>query len=156
MTDAQTLRELIERCEKAAGPDRELDALITIAFHYAPIPLVERHDASHISFEHAGQGRIDAWAKDSDGSSQRFWHAFAHHLTASIDSAFAFMREVLPGWQVREICEEEADVWSVSLLAPSDSAAWRVCSPFQRRPLPLVIVTTTLRARLAEMEASSE
>ena len=155
MTDAQTLRELIERCEKVTGPDRELDALITIALDYAPIPLVEQYDASHTYFEHIGRGRIIRRVRG--GTSQRLWQAITHNLTASTDSALAFRKELVPNCQCKLYLTPQGA--GATLLTYGQDGPPILLGRYDRNDpdiLALAIVTATLRSKLAEMEASSE
>jgi len=89
MTD--NLIELALRCEKATGPDRELDALIYAAINNAsvkPYPL---------SSDFGPHDRWQFWSKDGAhflGSEQRFR---MKPVTASLDAIVALIGEKLPG-----------------------------------------------------------
>ena len=143
MTDAQTLRELIERCEAATGPDRELDGLVWQAFHVC-------QDADH-------------WHSFSDTLGHKdhndtVAYELPPRLTGSTDSALAFMRGVLQqGIEYIDI-SISANYSCAELMLrrgyAQDRSLWRCDRADDHAALAIIIVT--LRARLAEMEASSE
>lgn len=88
------LKALLERVEKAEGPDRELDAAIYNALYtdnYRP-------HAFH-SFEqkfHAVHRYHDGWLVGKDNSDE--WAENLPKFTASIDAAVALVEKMLPGW----------------------------------------------------------
>jgi hypothetical protein len=82
MSDLTTLLALAERCEQAAGPDRELDAEIALAIGYTR--------------EKKGRQRI-AWWRNPKGQQLGYdgWHNFPPSFTASLDAAVTLVPE---GW----------------------------------------------------------
>jgi hypothetical protein len=111
MTEKTDLSELIERVEKATGPDRELDAAIAVAmlgttateddliYHKVPA-----HD------DHCARGTY--WRKSRSGWSLHTSATFS----ASLDSALALVEEMLPGanWSLGYFPEKPsyaAEVW---------------------------------------------
>lgn len=87
MTDLPTLTSLLERVEKATGPDRKLDGEIFAAFEtysYGDVipaaggMVVYAGPAPHAP----GQGRFEVAPK----------------YTSSLDAALALVNEMLPGW----------------------------------------------------------
>jgi hypothetical protein len=86
MTDPTTLLALAERCEQAAGPDRELDAEIALAIGYTR--------------EKKGRERI-AWWRNPKGQQIGYdgWHNFPPSFTASLDAAVTLVPEGC-GWMV--------------------------------------------------------
>jgi len=80
MSDNITLLTLAERCEQAAGPDRELDAEIALAIGYTR--------------EKKGRERI-AWWRNPKGQQLGYdgWHNFPPSFTASLDAAVTLVPE---------------------------------------------------------------
>lgn len=78
-----TLAEIIERLEKATGPDRELDLAIVKAFGIVPPEAAQ----GPYGFGYVDKGQ---WA------TQR-----VERLTAGLDAPIALAERVLPGWVVR-------------------------------------------------------
>ena len=89
--------ELIERLEKATGPDRDLDAALYVAlckpkqypddlrYYYLP-------SVSTDHMEMCAPGTY--WLKERSGRSLQTAPAY----TASLDAALALVERVLPGW----------------------------------------------------------
>lgn len=67
--DAEKLRELLERCEKASGPDREIDRTIAMTF-----------------------GRMNGTVPVCAG------YVGIGSFTSSIDAAVRLVQDILPGW----------------------------------------------------------
>ena len=86
MTDKRDLQALIERVEKATGPDRDLDADIYEALGYEVKRRSER-------VEEGWRVRRTVDWRYLDGSS---WLAM-DYLTGSVDAALALVERVLPG-----------------------------------------------------------
>lgn len=97
--DTEKLRELLERCEKASGPDRELDGSIATAI-------------GGFSLEKRGKDRKE-WFYPDDGRVRReFYGVFPlPRYTASLDASIALVERVLPGWW-----------WKVGTCSVSDDA----------------------------------
>jgi len=98
--NADTLQPLLDRLEKATGPDRELDAMIAAAVEphlfdspgfptERPIPPF-RYDRNENAIRFEGGGIMDM--------------RFFFHVTASVDAAIALAARVLPGC---DICTQD-------------------------------------------------
>lgn len=132
MTD---LKELIAKCERATGGDRELD-------HWVQASLV---------CEHFGHYETpDAWV----AAAVEFRWATPRYTT-SIDAALALLERVLPGWIVESMSQEAAGTigalkafgWCVEITDGSHAMNWKAGSPQGRAPtLPLAIILATLKA----------
>ena len=105
MTD---LKALLERVEKAEGPDRKLDILIW-----------EHMDADPKLYRRVvGKPRYSEWESKAGGR----WHDFypslnVSHYTASLDASLALVERALPGWGIQQI------TWP---LKPKDNALFAV------------------------------
>ena len=93
MTTREQWLELAERCEKAEGPDRELDARITVACfkkqndewgEFAKMPTPHDHDIAQGCY----------WLCARSGDSLRT----AETLTASLDAITALIEREFPGY----------------------------------------------------------
>lgn len=106
------LRGLIERCEKATGPDRELDALIWVATGPATNASgwcgFALDEGWRYEYEASGRfpGEVMEFAVNSAG--QRLPQALreAPVFTASVDAALALVEKMRPGYR-----------WGVSSVA---------------------------------------
>lgn len=96
------LSALIERLEKASGPDREIDRELMFLTHKQ----VRRHiggecdccpDGKHLDLVWVDLA-TDKWVTTAKYGFQLTKYGF--QLTASIDAALAFVERVLPGWRV--------------------------------------------------------
>lgn len=86
------MAELIERLEKATGPDRELDEAIWCATEPAIVPLIPH------------------WTK-----SQR--ENLTPRFTDSLDAAVALVERCLPGWK-KQIFESYSGTWIARVSSP--------------------------------------
>lgn len=139
MLSRADLQALIERVEKATGPDRELDADIYEALGYEVKRRSER-------VEEGWRVRRTVDWRYLDGSR---WLAM-DYLTASVDADLALLERVLPGWRAeirwgdwpQHIERHDATLWNndtskrESVFGVSANAA----------TLPLAIIAATLRA----------
>lgn len=82
MTNRATLLAFAERCEQAAGPDRELDAEISVA--------VGRHE-THVERRCCGTTKLLPWRGDGTGS----YNIDCRPYTASLDAAVTLVPD---GW----------------------------------------------------------
>lgn len=133
------LEGLLERVEKAEGPDRELDALIEVATFKT---ISTDDDLIYAKPVHRDDNCAKGtfWRKSRSGASLHT----APEYTDSIDGAVALVERCLPGW-----------IWDAS----STGTAW-VQSPGgdhfsgQIKPYkpPLAILSALLRALLAQEE----
>ncbi len=136
------LEELIAELEKAAGPNYELDRLITEVSGY---PNIYRHEDGHIP------------------SNSTF-----PNFTASIDAAVALVNRVLPGWCwyagncPADFLDDKSKPFSAELMGPvtygvvdpevgeepiyDTACAWAVTPA-------LALCIAALRAKLAQEEA---
>jgi hypothetical protein len=90
-----TRADLIERLEKASGPDRELDADIFFHLECEPIP----PEGLDMSWAYEGAPRAmpgDKWNFHRDGIPSDGTLSPAY--TASIDAVVALVERCLPGW----------------------------------------------------------
>lgn len=129
------LRGLIERVEKATGPDREIDGdLHEMAYgewlrkhgyvsqgetgYFSPTPPVQ------------GAGHVRA----------------PEHYTDSVDAALALVEKMRPGWRLS--LGGSGDAWQALIhenIVPHKSADFGE-SGSQTRPLPLAIILALLRS----------
>lgn len=89
------LKSLLERVEKATGPDRELDAALGSVFRVPPNPNPPHWIIDNFPVWRGRQdGRIEVVHENGDGGVH--WRAAPY--TASLDAALALVEEMLPGW----------------------------------------------------------
>jgi hypothetical protein len=131
MTDSPNLKGLIERCEQATGPDRELDWSLA-------------HLVGHPSFEGAS---VAMWPPFRAGSVA---DKNVPRYTASIDAAVALMERLLPGlfcyefgWQASALTEVSHDA---QLHFTNGEPPMIETSMADAHTLPLAIILATLKA----------
>lgn len=135
---------LLERVEKATGPDRYLDACIIQAV------TPELHDAfaDHVGFVVGGNHEQPTRAPE---------------LTASIDVALALVERLLPGWSVRIYSHPGAAYVDIYRLGeyidlPSGAPVRNISSPYYEavrindRHVALAIVEALLRSLIQEQK----
>lgn len=138
-----TIEELIERLEKAAGPDRELDVAIAVAIDGYVLEKRERDRKLWLYREESGPryyGRKDP----EYGVSGEY-----PRLTSSIDAAVALCVRVLPGmyWSITQGVignspqEFDASVWEED--APWDALQHRGV----HKSAPIALLLAILRAK---------
>lgn len=122
--DAMTLADLIERLEKASGPDREIDASI----------------AGETGWTH-----MDAWVL-----SDSYWiapndekHEAVPTYTASLDAALTLLTERQYLFELRQL---NADRWYAEIGDIADDKTDGDC---YGKTGPLALVTAALKARAA-------
>jgi hypothetical protein len=102
------LTGLIERVEKATGPDRELDVAIACALL----------DMRAHKVWGAWVGMRPKHAPEP--TKEEFWRRYARHYTASLDADLALLKETLPGWtRAVDATAPECGI-DVELFAPDD------------------------------------
>lgn len=110
------LTSLIERVEKATGPDRELDAAIEVAMlgtTHMPDDLIYYKTTTRA--DHCLPGAY--WRVSRSGEYLRT----SEKYTSSLDAALALVEEKLPGW-TRTVDATAPDLGiDVELFAPNDS-----------------------------------
>lgn len=97
--DITRLRSLLERCEKASGPDRELDADLAVAMGHFDYRLRYGLEDCRIV-----RGRIIDANQVEVGVVGKGGLLFIDDLpkfTASLDAAVALIEKALPGWDWR-------------------------------------------------------
>ena len=129
--DTEKLRELLERCEAATGPDRELDLHISRSLgllgHAAGLP---------------DEAFLAAWLPAC-----RFGR-----YTASLDASIALVERMLPGWDW---------LVSLSELGGREFCAvvehWDGDEYVSHRPTaPLAILSALLRALISQAEGEAK
>ena len=145
MTSRPELQGLIERCEKATGPDRELDAAIIVA----TTPTVSADDdliylSPTLEDDNCAHGTY--WRVQRSG---RSLHT-APQLTASLDASLALVEQVLPGWHWSLDSFGEATVFDSSgaFLVQADNEHYG-----HNKRLPLAILAALLRSLLAREDS---
>lgn len=142
MTDRPDYASLIERLEKAEGPDRELDAAIEALFYTlendAPAEIVCDSDC-------AATGQY--WVKIDGG---RSLYA-ADPLTKSLDAALSLVERVLPGWGI-EVLTPDRDMWRAQVWrwrseTNDERGQWTPC---YARPPALALLLSLLKAKQAQ------
>ena len=107
------MRDLIERVEKATGPDRELDIAI--------------FEAAHPKGTLTGSGWL--WTRREIAPAGLVWYwldrkkltqpDFVENYTASIDAALALVEKVLPGWRRQFFERSDGSGWTARLISPT-------------------------------------
>lgn len=143
MTD---LKGLLERVEKAEGPDREIDAEIWLAL----VPGTTRKQWSYI---HKASGKECFVDETRDAT-----HALINvpSYTASIDAAVALVEKLLPGWRLMVTTPGGAYLMS-SDFEPAEEE-WGepkgfTCAADAKSPA-LALIAALLRALIAQQEPS--
>jgi hypothetical protein len=131
MTDPITLLALAERCEHAAGPDRELDAEISVA--------VGRHE-THVERRSDGTTKLLPWRGDGTGS----YNIDCRRYTASLDAAVTLAPD---GWRWWINSSPFARCWLVANDRIVDKAQSEKCAT-----PALALCAAALRARVAAYE----
>lgn len=131
------LKELLERVEKAEGPDRELDVLIAQAIAKPTTML------NGLTFD----GAVAAYPNDLAGIAQN-WPVPTY--TASLDAALALVERVLPGWKKAFSHRSfQYDGWLVTLVPVSGDA-----QQGRSESAALALLAAMLNALLSQREAS--
>ena len=143
-----TLRDLLERAERATGPDRTLDALIEVRARNVEAA------RTGLAPEMRAKWRASRSGEVSDGHT--FY--FAAPVTDSVDAALALIGRALPGWIVSQCFEWEDDIlrakgpWlailkerGVHLTAPNLARC-------QHAPTPALALCAALLAAMIEQE----
>jgi len=102
MPDREVLKELIDRVERASGPDREIDKAIAIFVEWTAT-----------GKEPPETGTPDYWYSDAFGMPA---------YTASIDAALSLVERFRPGWHWY-VDDRTAAVWPEGVYDESDVAA---------------------------------
>ncbi len=127
-----TIDELIERVEKATGPDRGIDAAMF---------RVDQPDLA----------RSSPWPQftiDQDEGRDDF--KAIPRYTASIDAALALMERKLPGWRIS--MDQMEDGWDTDLSEPGNRSGVFNAT---RKTLPLAIILALLIALRSLRQSSS-
>jgi hypothetical protein len=104
MSDLPTLKSLLERVEKATGPDRELD----------------------LEIANVAGWRCDGdWLYTPSGAMAAFNDDSPPRYTASLDASLSLVNEMLPGWtRLVDATAPECGI-NVELFAPDDKVSRR-------------------------------
>lgn len=136
-----TLEELLERLEKAEGPDRELDA--DLWWHF------DRRSAG-MNYHHASFGKPVPLPdkRPATGLGGAAIKQNAPAFTGSLDAAVAFKERVLPGWY-ETITSGTLPTGGYSVQLTPHYALWGPATKHKTRALALC--TAVVKA-LIEME----
>jgi hypothetical protein len=104
------VQELIDRVEKATGPDQELDAALYRELG-GEVPTEFMGTGVKLSWDASGK----AWCYLPGGMRVSFTPPA---LTASIDAALALMEKVLPGWTVQIFKLRSDKGWGARVSSP--------------------------------------
>lgn len=140
MSDRVDIANLIERLEKATGPDRKLDALIAI------------HVALW-SYEKRKGDRNEYWRDPADISRHSSYQPRRELLryTASIDAALGLVERCLTGWKLHSLQHHRGDdAWTAALR--DDAARILVSRWATAQTAPLAILLALLHATLSLSE----
>jgi hypothetical protein len=147
VTSKEEWLALAERCEKATGHDREIDADICILANWiGPTQPHQMFQGPAINLR-----RGEDWNSPSDGDWLDWedadgdpWSDCAPRLTASLDAITALIERELPGWDWSTAKSHEhcrANVWRLSPIsrgsfppkhATAATAALAMCAAFCR------------------------
>jgi hypothetical protein len=114
------IKALIERLEKATGPDRELDAAIwaaTLPRDGVGIDGYGLPDGAHYEYRPCEDGRVEMLVSLNGERGVTRANRPSPEYTASLDAAVALVEKVLPGWW-----------WQIGSCHVSDDA--RLCPDF--------------------------
>lgn len=128
--DKATLLALADECERATGPDRELDVRIAMAMHDEP-DTVTRPSVERGTFVVCSADRTSMRA--------------ALYYTSSLDAAEALLARIAAGWMIDVM--QRHDGYSAILFTAGRQERGDCAS------LCRAIVAASLRARAAMMES---
>lgn len=144
------LQSLIERVEKATGPDREIDAALHVALL---TPEQYPDDLRYFRLPHVSMDHMDMcapgtyWLKQRSGASLHTSPAY----TSSLDAALSLVSRALPGWGIEVLMSDRqmwsAQVWRWFSETNDERGQWLPC--YSRTPA-LAIILALLRAKAAE------
>lgn len=141
--DLPTLRSLLQRVEKATGPDKQLDAeIVATALSKEPVTIRQSPiNGAWCVYVAGANGKERLWEIPAP-----FRHS-SNGVTASVDAARALMEKVLPGWGPAFMEWSDASVeFEIVDLNGMDTA--RVKAPTE----PLAIVAAAVVALIAQAE----
>lgn len=155
MPNRADLQALIERVEKATGPDRELD--VDIVWAIEP----DRYRSAYWNGRLGKPGTT--LPLKLDGLGRTSVRSNCPALTASVDAALAFMERVLPGWSIQLYRHPDgayATLYRLGEMASilNGTVERHVITPYYESiricdaHLQLAIVAATLRAVQQENE----
>jgi len=102
------LSELIERLEKATGPDREIDAWIGYHTDLMNDDMSWRAKIDSFGIDHAMRAAT---------SGSNVWRVALPNYTASLDATVALIERVLPGW-CKQLFEQDDHTWHARVRSP--------------------------------------
>jgi len=119
MVERAAIPALIERLEKAEGPDREIDVLLWREFGWSEIRDPERNSVTDILGPDVRVNTrtiseaIDLFLHTDANGIARAWNV--PRLTASLDAALALVERVLPGWRA-QFWQQRSGRWHARLI----------------------------------------
>jgi hypothetical protein len=134
--------ELIERCRKAEGPDRELDALICAHLKVAPASMPDYVSKWEGEWKAAPQGGIVVLVQSDGINGPNFRAPF---YTASIDAITALIEKELPGWQ-----------YNLSAYGSSAEASMGATGAFPRHRAPTPALALCLALLALQSKETSD
>ncbi len=141
MTD---LTSLIERLEKAEGPDRELDRLIH--FHVESPWLAEKC-VKWVPAAFEGPNDFLWWSAERQAEGKEGYHDSWESYTASVDALMSLIHERLPEWR---IATEHGENYSIAQFKRGWGSRLQILgvatSERADDEIALCIATATLRA----------
>lgn len=137
-----TLQDLLERVEKAEGPDREID--VALWLHTTP---GATRRGTHVKHAHSdAEWDVDE-TRDATG-----YLVVVPAYTASLDAALALVERKLPGWTWRL---DSPDSASEPAFARLSGPEWRSGAGWAKTPA-LALLAALLRALIAQGEAEQK
>lgn len=153
MNNTSGLAELIERVERAMGPDREIDRLIArlVGWHRVEPRFSRSRKGGWIApedfmgVESSGAPRLDSLHGTT------IWPDVPAY-TASIDAALVLLERVLPGWTVANVGQDDTKRWWAELREGFQTSYSRVATSGPLASPALALVLSTLKALQEEQK----
>lgn len=155
----EQLQSLLERVEKATGPDRELDALILCATLAPEGSKVEQSQFSGAWVIYKpmewGKEPFKAWETPAPW---RRWAIDGMGLSASIDAALALVERVMPGWSIEMVRTRycTVEMWKADEEGFFNSGRDPIVRRTEGATPPLAILSALLKALISQSKEKGE